>query len=136
VTSCSVTAEQDRVLEVHEQDLAGDVVVGVRSDTVGPVVRDALTTVELPSSVRLLFGTEEAGDGLKVGSVVVVAVGHEFVKERSGSVKKKGQRTELEVRVLLLRLVPALQAVLGQVLAVEVALASSCIMPKRVPLKE
>ena len=122
-TICSVAAEQNRVLEVHGEDLSGDVHVGVGRDAVGPVGGDALAAVEFPGAVCVLLGTEEGRDGLEVGSVAVVAVGHELVEERGGSVEKQGQRTEEEVLVLVERLGVALQAVLGQVLAVEVALA-------------
>ena len=122
-TICSVTAEQDRVLKVHGEDLIGDVHVGVRRDAVGPVVWDALATGEAPGAVCVLLGTEEGRDGLEIGCVAVVAVGHELVEERGGSVEEQGQGAKEEVLVLVERLGVALQAVLGQVLAVEVALA-------------
>jgi hypothetical protein len=121
--SCRVAAEQDRVLKVHGQDLGGDVEVGVGSNAVGPVVGDAFAAGEAPSSVGVLFSTKEGGDGLEVGCVAVVSIGHEGVEERSGSVEKQSQRTKEEVGVLLEGLVVALQAVFGKILAVEVALA-------------
>lgn len=119
----SVATEQNRVLKIHGNNLGGDIEVGVGADTVGPVVRDALAACEAPGTVTVLLGTEERRDGLEVRSIVVVAVRHKLVQEGSGSVKKKGQRTKEEVGVLLKRLSVALQAVLGQILTVEVALA-------------
>lgn len=106
------------------KDLGGDIVVGIRGDTVGPIVRDAFAAVELPGTVGLLLSTEEGRDGFKVGSVVVVSVGHQGVEEGRGSVKQEGQGTEEEVWVLGTRLLVALQTILGEVLTVEVALAS------------
>ena len=106
------------------KNLSGNVEVGVRGDAVCPVVRNAFAAIEFPSTVGLLLSTEEGRDGFKVGSVVVVPVRHESVEEGRGSVEQEGQGTEEEVWVLGTRLLVALQAVLGEVLAVEVALAS------------
>jgi hypothetical protein len=100
-----VAAEKDGVLEVHGEDLPGDIVVGVWGDAVGPVVRD------------LLFD-EEGGDGVVVGSIPAGAGRHQFVQEAGGSEEEEGQGAEEEVGVLGAGLVVALQAVLGQVLAV------------------
>jgi hypothetical protein len=103
-----VAAEEDGVLEVHGDNLPGDIVVGVGGNAVGPVLGELLVD-------------EEGGDGVVVGSIPVGAGRHQLVQEAGGSEEEEGQRTEEEVRVLSTRLVVTLQAVLGQVLPVVVA---------------
>jgi hypothetical protein len=103
-----VAAEKDGVLEVHGNDLASNIVVGVWGNAVGPVLGQLLVD-------------EERSDGVVVGSIPVGAGRHQLVQEAGGSEEEEGQGTEEEVWVLSTRLVVALQAVLGQVLAVVIS---------------
>ena len=102
-----VATEEDGILEVHGKNLPGNIVVGVWGDAVGPVLG------------KLLLD-EEGVDGGVVGCIPVGARWHQLVQEAGGSEEEEGQGAEEEVRVLSTRLVVALQAVLGQVLAVVV----------------
>merc|ERR1719487_1441506 len=81
----SVATEEHRLDKVHGENLAGDVGVGVRLNTVGPVVRNLLTLTGNPSTVVLLHSVEERRDGLEVWSVAARAAGHKLIEERSSS---------------------------------------------------
>jgi hypothetical protein len=85
----SVSTEEDGVLEVHGDNLVGDIHVRVWGDASGPVVGDLLVD-------------EKRLDGCIVGLVAVGARWHELVEEAGSSVKQKGQRPEEEVGVLSL----------------------------------
>merc|ERR1719487_852494 len=119
----SVATEEHRLDKVHGEDLAGDVGVGVRLDTVSPVIRDLLTLACDPGTIILLHSIEERRNSLKVRSVAARAAGHELVEERGSSEEQEGERAEVEVGVLHLRLAPAVGAVVAKVLAVKVTVA-------------
>lgn len=99
-------------------NLKSHIIVGVWRNTIGPVRRDLLSG-KPPGTVRVLLGAEEGRNGREIRGVAVSATGHQFVQERGRSVQQQCKGTKEEVGVLDLRLVPALIAVDGKVLAGE-----------------
>lgn len=116
-----VATELDWVEGVHLEDLLNDQAVGVWLDTVGPVVGNLLLAVEAPGAISVLDSTEEGGDGWEVGSVAASARWHELVQERGGSEQQQAERSEVEVGVVVARVLVTLATVGSKTLKVKVA---------------
>ena len=96
----SVSAEQDRVREVHAENGVHLVDHTVSLDTVDEALRDGLIVAVVPRAVLVLVSTEESRDGFDIRDVVLLAVGVELRQESSISVKQESGRSEEEVGVL------------------------------------
>lgn len=104
VRLASVAAKRDRVLLVLGEDLGGNERDGVRDDTAVPVRRQ-------------LLRAEEVANGLVVGVCLVASAGHELVEEGRGTKEEQRLDGEVEVAVLVKRLLVALVAVLCHLIA-------------------
>ncbi len=112
-------AEQDRVRDVLRDDLARHVVVRVRRHAVVPAVGDPLGVGEREGAVGVPRGAEERADGRQVGRVRGPRR-HQLVEEGRGAEEQQRQRPEVEVAVFGQRLLVALVAVQGHLVAAEV----------------